>query len=189
MGVDKKVYLSANDYQRDSWRLAAKVRESGWRPDIIVALWRGGAPVGVVVHEFLLASGWKTRHIAVKCASYTGIGTNPGAVVFEGADGFFSALHPGERILVIDDVFDTGKTAAAVKARFEAAGCEMRLATVYWKKANNQTPLSPDYCVRETGDDWLVFPHEIEGLTREEIAEKDPVLAELLTKFAFPDAK
>ena len=183
MGVDKKVYLSANEYQRDSWRLAAQVRESGWRPDILVALWRGGAPVGVVVHEFLLVSGWKTRHIAVKCASYTGIGENPGAVVFEGADGFFTALRPGDKILVIDDVFDTGKTAAAVKERLEALGCEMRLATVYWKKANNKTKLSPDYFVRETGGDWLVFPHEIEGLAPAEIAEKDSVLAELLGKF------
>ena len=43
----EKHYLSADDYLRDSWRLAAAVKASGWQPDILIALWRGGAPVGI----------------------------------------------------------------------------------------------------------------------------------------------
>ena len=183
MALDDKHYLSADEYLRDVWRLAARVRDSGWRPDILIALWRGGAPVGVAVHEFLKASGIDVRHLPVKCSSYSGIGTgsNAGEVVFTHGDIIFGMLRPGDKVLVVDDVFDTGKTAAAVRARLDAIGVEMRMACVYWKPQKNVTSLKPDYFVKDVGLDWIVFPHEIEGLTREEIAIKDPVLAELLS--------
>ena len=178
--MNDRHYLSADDYLRDVWRLAAAVRKSGWRPDVLVALWRGGAPVGVAVHEFLKVAGWNVRHVPVKCASYTGIGENAGAVSFTCAESVFDALRPGEKVLVVDDVFDTGKTAAAVRKRLDAVGVEMRMACVYWKPQKNQTALTPDYFVRDVGLDWLVFPHEIEGLSPDEIRAKDPLLAELL---------
>ena len=56
----------------------------------------------------------------------------------------------------------------------------MRMACVYWKPQKNITTLKPDYFVRDVGLDWIVFPHEIEGLTKEEIRTKDPLLADLL---------
>ena len=40
----KKLYLDASEYQRDIWRLAAAVRKSGWKPDYLVGMWRGGTP-------------------------------------------------------------------------------------------------------------------------------------------------
>ena len=180
MALNDKHYLSANDYLRDVWRLAAEVRKSGWKPDILIALWRGGAPVGVALHEFFKVSGWSVQHIPLKCASYSGIGSNPGVVEFTHGDIVFSMLRKGDRVLVVDDVFDTGKTAAAVKARLDAAGVEMRMACVYWKPRKNITDLKPDYYVKDVGLDWLVFPHEIEGLSKEEILEKDPFLADLI---------
>ena len=176
----KKKYLSANEFLHDSWRLAAGVKASGWKPDILIALWRGGAAVGVSLHEFFKSSGWNVQHIPLKCASYTGIGENAGDVVFTLGDEIFGLLRRGDRVLVVDDVFDTGKTAKAVKARIEAAGAEMRMACVYWKPGKNRTDLRPDYFVKDVGDDWIVFPHEIEGLAPEELREKDPVLADLM---------
>jgi len=83
---------------------------------------------------------------------------------------------------VVDDVFDTGKTAAAVKERIDATGAEMRIACVYWKPEKNTTTLKPDYFVRDVGLDWIVFPHEVEGLTDEEVVQKDPELASLIKK-------
>lgn len=173
-------YLSANDYQSDMWRLAAAVRKSGWKPDILVALWRGGAPVGISVHEFFKATGWNIQHIPLKAVSYSGIGQNEGQVVFTHGDMVFGMLRSGDKVLVVDDVFDTGKTAAAVKAKIDAAGAEMRMACVYWKPEKNKTDLQPDFYVRNVGLDWLVFPHEIEGLTKDQLAEKDPELAGLV---------
>ncbi len=173
-------YLTANEYQEDMWRLACAVRKSGWKPDLLIALWRGGAPVGISVHEFFKATGWNIQHIPLKAVSYTGIGENPGQVVFTHGDMVFGMLRPGDKVLVVDDVFDTGKTAAAVKARVEASGAEMRLACVYWKPEKNITNQKPDYHVRDVGLDWLVFPHEIEGLEPDQLFAKDPLLASLV---------
>ena len=89
-------------------------------------------------------------------------------------------MRTGQRVLIVDDVFDTGKTAKAVKARIDATGADMRMACVYWKPAKNRTDLKPDYYVRDVGNDWIVFPHEIEGLSPDEIRRKDPLLTELL---------
>ena len=180
MALNDKHYLSADEYLRDSWRLAASVRKSGWKPDILIALWRGGAAVGVTLHEYFKVSGWDIRHIPLKCASYSGIGENAGEVVFTLGEEIFGMLRPGDKVHVVDDVFDTGKTAKAVSERIAKAGAQMRLACVYWKPEKNKTDLKPDYFVKDVGLEWIVFPHEIEGLTNEEIAVKDPLLASLL---------
>ena len=175
-----KTYLDPREYLRDTWRLARQVMDSGWQPDVLLALWRGGAIPGAAVHEFYAYHGIKLRHMPVKCSSYTGIGENAGEVVFSCADEAFSRLALGTKVLVVDDVFDTGKTAVAIKAKMDAIGVDMRLACVYWKPAKNKTTLSPDYYAKELDDSWIVFPHEMVGLTPDEIREKDSVLAGLL---------
>ena len=178
--MNEKHYINATEYLHDNWKLAAMVRKSGWRPDFLVGLWRGGAPVAVTIHEFLKVTGWGVQHIPLKCASYTGIGENNGEVVFTHGDIVFGMFRKGDKVLVIDDVFDTGKTAAAVKKKMDEIGAEMRLACVYWKPQKNITSLKPDFFVKDVGLDWIVFPHEIDGLTKDEIVEKDPSLAELM---------
>lgn len=178
-----KKYISADMFQEDIWRLAAKARSSGWKPDMIIALWRGGAAVGISVHEFFKATGWTVNHIPLKCSSYTGIGENEGDVVFTLGDEVFAMIRPGDKVLVVDDVFDTGKSAGAMKTRLEKIGAEMKLAVVYWKSENNTTDMQPDFYTADTGGEWIVFPHEMDGLTREELAEKNPRLARLCSAF------
>ena len=181
MAQNDKHYLSANDFLRDVWRLAAKVRKSEWKPDFLIALWRGGTPPGIAIHEFFRVSGWAdVRHLPLKCSSYSGIGENAGGVSFSCAEPVFGMLRKGDRVLVVDDVFDTGRTAEAMKAKLEALGVEMRMACVYWKPEKNQTELRPDYCAKDVGSEWIVFPHEIDGLSGDEVRAKDPLLAELL---------
>jgi hypoxanthine phosphoribosyltransferase len=182
MSEIKKSYLSADEYLADIWRLSFEIVKGGWKPDLLLALWRGGAPVGVAVHEFLKTAGWDVRHIPVKCFSYDGIASNDGELQFDGGEEVFSSIAAGDRVLVIDDVFDSGKTAVAVKQRIEQKGAKMRFASVYWKVANNRSELKPDYYVNSRLADWIVFPHEIEGLSEEERLEKDPHLSRLVTR-------
>ena len=143
MALNDKHYLSADEYLRDSWRLAADVRKSGWKPDILIALWRGGAAVGVSLHEYFKVSGWDVRHIPLKCASYSGIGENAGEVVFTLGEEIFGMLRPGDRVLVVDDVFDTGKTAKAVNERVAKTGAEMRLACTSSRTSDSSGSYSP----------------------------------------------
>ena len=177
--MTKKIYVSANDYLRDSWRLARMILDSGWKPEDLIALWRGGAPVGVTVHEFLYFHGLRPRHRVLKCQSYTGIQAHSRKVVFENAEEIFRSVVRDSRVLVIDDVLDTGNTARAVLDRLTPLGAIVRLATVYWKPNQSQTDIKPDFYVRQT-DDWIVFPHELDGLTPEEVKLKDSVIYDLL---------
>jgi hypothetical protein len=81
-------------------------------------------------------------------------------------------------LLLVDDVFDSGNSLQAVldtlalKSRKNLPH-DIRIATVYYKPGNNQTSLTPDFYVHET-DRWLVFPHELDGLSSEEICEHKP---------------
>lgn len=176
-------FLTPEELLHDSWRLAAAVRNAGWRPDFLLALWRGGAPVGVAVHEFLKASGWDLPHLPLKSASYTGIGENSGTVDFPLGDAVFQAIPHGAKVLLVDDVFDSGRTAKAAIDRLAAIGADPKIACPYWKPANNATSIKPDYFVCELDSEWIVFPHEIEGLSADQIMRKAPLLAELLAGY------
>lgn len=174
----KKLYISADAFQRDCVRLAKKVlADASWRPDRILALWRGGAQPGVILSEVFAFLGRPTPHFVLQCSSYAGIGERLRCVSFCNADALISSITAGEKILVVDDVFDSGKTAEAIRAKLPQA--DVRIATVYWKPSARQVPFLPDYYVLES-DEWIVFPHELVGLTPEEVAEKDPALARLL---------
>lgn len=176
----EKTFLSAEEYQHDIWKLAAEIRKSEWKPDYLIGLWRGGAPVAIGVHEFLKATGWKIEHLPLKCFSYTGIGEQVDHVEFFAGDAVFSMFESTDKVLFIDDVFDTGRTAKAVMEKMAKIGADARFAAVYWKKDKNLTALTPDYTARVLGGEWLVFPHEIEGLTSEEVRQKDEYLADLM---------
>ena len=177
--MESKLYVSADAYLRDVFRLARRILDSGWTPDDLIALWRGGAPVGMGIHEFLYCHGFRPRHRVLKCQSYTGIESRGQEVTFEGAEAVFESVVPSSRVLVVDDVFDTGCTARAVLGRLLPLGVDVRFAAVYWKPGANRTEQKPDFFIHET-DRWIVFPHELDGLTPDEIMAKDPEIYALL---------
>jgi hypoxanthine phosphoribosyltransferase len=121
--------------------------------------------------------GRPVAHAVVKCSSYAGIGERTNTVVFQNADALLDAIRPGCKVLVVDDVFDSGKTAEAVKKRLNKA--DVRMATVYWKPTERKVDFLPDYTLREINE-WIVFPHELDGLTADELRTKDPEIADLL---------
>ena len=60
---------------------------------------------------------------------------------------------------------------------------EIRIATPYFKPKNNRTDSAPDYFLHET-EQWLVFPHELHGLSADEIRAHKPQLANLIDRMA-----
>ena len=64
-----KQFISANELLLDSFRLAELVYQRGFLPDFIVGVWRGGAPVGIAVQEYLEFMGVHSDHIAIRTAS------------------------------------------------------------------------------------------------------------------------
>lgn len=181
--VDKR-YISAEELLIGSYKLAAKIINDGFLPDFIVAIWRGGTPVGIAVHELMLYCGIKSDHIAIRTSSYLGVEHRDKDVDVYNLDYLLEHIRAEHKLLIVDDVFDTGKSIQAVIAELESAAQdrmprEFRIATPYFKPSKNLTDRMPDYFNDEL-DDWLVFPHEICGLLPEEIARHKPELTNIL---------
>ena len=183
----EKLYVSAEELLRASYELAWQVYESGFRPDYIVGIWRGGAPVGIAVQEFFDLMGVASDHIAIRTSSYKGIGEREKTVQVYGLNYVIRQVESDNSLLMIDDVFDTGLSVQKVIEDLKKA-CKkntpnIRIATPYYKPENNMTERTPDYFLYETSK-WIVFPHELKGLSLEEIASNKPVLSGLIDKIS-----
>jgi uncharacterized protein len=175
----EKLFISAEELLRDSMELARRVLVSGMRPTFLVGMWRGGAPIGITVQEVLEYHSIHTDHIAIRTSSYAGIDLEHKTVRVHATDYLVSRLEAEDELLLVDDVYDSGRSLEAVIEELRRR-CRrnlperIRIATVYYKPKRRRSALIPDYYVHET-DHWLVFPHEIQGLTREEILAHKPV--------------
>ena len=186
--MDKTV-LSAQDLLEDSIELGIKVLESGFNPTMIIAIWRGGTPVGMALQETLSYCGTESDHIAIRTSSYTGVDQR-GHVAVHGLNYIIKKICHDDRVLIVDDVFDTGNTIKAVsedlgrRARGNTPE-DIRVAVPWFKPNRNETDLLPDYYLRET-DEWLVFPHELDALTPEELEQYRPGIAAIVHNVKSP---
>ena len=182
--MDKTV-LSAKDLLEDSFRLGVKVLESGFEPTLIIAIWRGGTPVGMALQEVLAYCGVESDHIAIRTSSYLGVDER-GEVAVHGLNYIVKKICCEDRVLIVDDVFDTGNTIKAVvdEIKRRARGNtpdEIKVAVPWFKPTRNETDMVPDFYLRETSE-WLVFPHELDALTPEEMAVARPQVHEVLER-------
>jgi len=186
--MTEKVYISAQGLLDDSFQLGLEIIDSQFRPDFIVAIWRGGTPVGIAIQEILTYFSIETDHIAIRTSSYTGINQRNKTVRVHGLNYIEDYANHENSLLIVDDVFDSGLSIDAVikeihqKCRRNTPG-DIRIATPWYKPGNNQTNLVPDFYLHET-DKWLVFPHELSGLTINEIIKNKPNMADKMTKHA-----
>jgi hypoxanthine phosphoribosyltransferase len=174
-----KTILTAQELLEDSFRLGLKVLESGFEPTLIIAIWRGGTPVGMAVQEILAYCGVESDHIAIRTSSYVGVDQR-GAVAVHGLNYIIKKICHDDRVLIVDDVFDTGNTIVAVieelrrRAR-DNTPADIRVAVPWFKPTRNETDVVPDYYLHETAA-WLVFPHELDALTPDEMRKARPRL-------------
>lgn len=179
-----KTYLSAQQLLEDSMELGTRIINSGFEPTIIIAIWRGGTPIGIAVQELFAYNQVKTDHIAIRTSSYTGIDGRSSEIRIHGMNYLVKNVKHEDKLLIVDDVFDTGNTINSVinyleeKARLNAPH-DIRVAVPYYKPTRNLTDRVPDYFLHET-EEWLKYPHSLEGLTAEEIEQHRPELFEIL---------
>ncbi len=181
----EKTYIGAQELLEDSMQLGINVFKSGFKPNFIIAIWRGGTPVGIAVQELLDYFGIKTDHISIRTSSYEGIGQRSREIRVHGLDYIIKNINAEDRLLIIDDVFDTGLSVEAVIEHIKTHARkntpeEIKVATPYYKPTNNKTNFEPEYFIRET-DQWLIFPHELDGLSKEEIKKNKPKIFELIS--------
>ena len=181
----EKHYIRSEDLIQDSFRLAWQVYEDGYRPNYIIGVWRGGAPIGIAVQEFFSVLDVPSDHIAIRTSHYKGIDDRNTEVQVYGLNYIIKQVESDDSLLIVDDVHDTGISIEKIVSDIQSA-CkkntpEIRVATPYFKPSKNKTSRTPDYYLHET-DRWLVFPHELDGLSIEEIRANKPEVSDLIEK-------
>lgn len=155
-GAPRRLRVTEADYAGLIERLAVRIHRSGWQFDTILCLARGGLRPGDVLSRI-----FRVPLAIMSTSSYRAEG---GTVRGHLDLARFITTPHGElagRVLVVDDLADTGHTLAAVMERLLAgypAIREMRSA-VLWVKASST--FEPDYhVVRLPDDPWIDQPFE-----------------------------
>ena len=186
----KKQFIEEEQLLEEAFKLAVTIFDSGFRPDFIVGIWRGGSTVGIYVQECLQYLGVKTDHISIRTSyrgqpSYGELVDNPDSIRVHGLQYLFENLNRGDKLLIVDDVFSSGYNVEAVIRRLEKK-CrrnmpeEVRVAVPYFKPGKNLSGRRPDYFLHTT-EDWLVLPYELQGLSIDDIIEHKPKVAPILS--------
>jgi hypoxanthine phosphoribosyltransferase len=186
----KNTFIAADDLLLDSFRLSAAIFESGFRPDFLVGLWRGGSAVGIAVQEGLEHFGIVTDHIAVRTSytgltSYTEMVDKAENIRVHGLQYLLERVGAEHSMLIVDDVCSSGSSVRAVinelaeKTRRNLPH-DIRTAVV-WYRPTDRTLSAPDYFVHETHD-WLVLPYELSGLSLDELRTYKPELESVMDR-------
>jgi uncharacterized protein len=180
----EKRFITAQELLEDSFRVAAKVYEDGFRPDFIIGIWRGGAPIGIAVQEYFDFKQVETDHIAVRTSSYYGINQQSKEIKVHGLHYIIENANADDSLLIVDDVFDSGRSIDALIKQIKLQTRlnmpkDVRIACPWYKPQNSKVDIKPDYFVHES-DQWLVFPHELSGLSADEIKQGKKDLTNIL---------
>tara|TARA_Y100001001_G_C7988177_1_gene301951 strand:- start:219 stop:782 length:564 start_codon:yes stop_codon:yes gene_type:complete len=174
--VDPNVYLA------DCFRLARKIWDDGYRPEFLVAVWRGGAQPAIVIQELFRWRGHNAYHTAVQ-KQYRKDSVPGGSIDIKGIDHVLDVMETNDQLLVVDNVFDNGRDIYEVvnclqrKARRNIP--QVRVATVYFQPARQLFGPGPDYYLHE-GEDPLLLPDRLSNISKEETLLLYPELHGLL---------
>jgi len=130
--------------------LAQKIRRAKYRPEVIVGISRGGWPPARIMSDLLELSEMAN----VRTDFYLGPAETKGDPVLTQP---VSMPVKGKRVLVVDDVADSGKSLALVKSHLKEEGAtEVKIATIYYKP---WSIVEPEWFERKTTR-WIIFPWE-----------------------------
>lgn len=151
--LENKEVLTWDGFGNANRELAQQIVDDGYAPEIIVAVARGGlVPAGALSYSM----GVKLSD-AINVEFYTDVNeTLPDPVLLEPLLDTNSIK--GRRVLVVDDVADSGRTLQLVLKLLESHGAEVRSAVIY---AKSRSVVSPTYVWKHT-DEWIVFPWSAE---------------------------
>ncbi|MDH5783240.1 MAG: phosphoribosyltransferase [Candidatus Bathyarchaeota archaeon] len=130
--------------------LASKIRKANFKPDVIVGISRGGWPPARIMSDLLenpeLANVKAEFYLDVAKTKSEPVITQPVSV----------SVH-GKKILIVDDVADTGKSLRLVRSHLkEQEATDVKIAAIYYKP---WSVVTPDWYERKTSH-WIIFPWE-----------------------------
>ena len=184
-------FIEEEELMLDAFRLGVQVFESGFRPDFIVGLWRGGSAVGIVVQECLQHLGVDADHISLRTSyqgreSYQSQTRELDSIRVHGTQYLLEHMNADDSLLIVDDVYSSGMSVAAVIRRLQVKmrrniPADIRIAVPWYKPSHNRSGREPDYFLHQTNE-WLVLPYELTGLSEAELLSHKPVIARILAE-------
>ena len=183
MNALKKTFLPYRTVRNNAIKLAYQIYKSGFIPDVIYVSLRGGAYLGNVISEYFKFIRQEDRPVyyaAVVARSYSDVKVQS-RIKVEGWTYNPEYLRQGDRVLIVDDIFDTGRTINHLVDIVLEKGIprkDIRIAVHDYKirkYLGKELPVRPDYYCRkhvvrsEDEDFWIHYcSHELVGLTPEE---------------------
>lgn len=194
-----KEFLPYETVRNDALKIAKKILDDGFVPDIIYSSLRGGAYMANVISEYFklaLKDKKPVLYAAVVARSYTDVHQSE-AIRIDGWTYSPEHLRAGDKILLIDDIFDTGRTLNyLVQVLLEKGVPREDIKVVvhdykHFMNKKEQLPVQPDYWCRKLDiakpedDRWIHYmSHELVGLSKEDLEEhyynQDPELRAVL---------
>ncbi|MCL2412077.1 MAG: phosphoribosyltransferase [Treponema sp.] len=194
-----KEFLEFDKERDNSIKLAHKIYSEGFIPDVIYVSLRGGAYLGNIISEYFKIVRRNARPVyyaAVAARSYTDV-AKAEKVIVDGWTYSPDHLRIGDKILLVDDIFDSGRTINHLAKIITEKGIprnDLKIAVhdyKYFTDKNEQLPFQPDYWCRKLDvsihdeERWIHYmSHELVGLTQQELEEhyykRDPQLREAL---------
>ncbi|MCM1321125.1 MAG: phosphoribosyltransferase [Bacteroides sp.] len=194
-----KEFLSYDTVRNDALKLAHRIHLDNFIPDVIYASLRGGAYMANVISEYFKIARTDihpVQYAAVVARSYTDIREH-GRVKVDGWTYSPEYLRNGDKILLVDDIFDSGRTINYLVELLLEKGIprkDIKVAVHDYKHFSflaDQLPVQPDYwsrkfeIARPEDDIWIHYmSHELVGLSQEELEEhyykQDPELRAIL---------
>ena len=200
-----KEFLDYNTVRNNALKIANKIYKDGFIPDVIYCSLRGGAAMSNVISEyFKIVCRAKNYHpvlyAGVVARSYSDIAQHT-KVFIDGWTYPPENLRPGDKILLVDDIYDSGRTInCLVETLMNSRGMPREDIKVvvhdykYFTYYKEQLPIQPDYYCRKfeinSPDEnrWIHYmSHELVGLSKKELEEyyfkDDPELIDVLEPF------
>lgn len=200
--MSRKEFLSYNTVRNNALKIADKIYKDGFIPDVIYCSLRGGAYMANVISEYFKIVTKKEKfhpalYAGVVGRSYSDIQQHT-KVYIDGWTYPPENLRPGDKILLVDDIFDSGNTInCLVETLMNTKGMPRQDIKVvvhdykYFSYHETQLPIQPDYWCRKfvinNPDEnlWIHYmSHELVGLTKEELEKnyynEDPELRNVL---------
>ena len=194
-----KEFLQFDTVRNDALKLAFRIYNDGFIPDVIYVSLRGGAYMGNVISEYfkiIRKGAHPVYYAAVVAHSYTGVAQSD-KIRIDGWTYPPEHLRIGDKVLLIDDIFDTGNTINYLAQVIIDKGIprkDLKIAVhdyKYFVDKPEQLPIQPDYWCRRydlsINDEnrWIHYmSHELVGLSQEEIEEyyykQDPDLRRVM---------
>lgn len=142
--------ISWNRFASLARRLAFKIRDAGFQPDLIIAIARGGYAPARALADYLGVMNMAS----IKVEHYRGPHKAAETVIRHGLPENIE----GRRVLIVDDVSDTGDTyeVAIPHVKSRLPGAEVRTAVLLHKAV---CPMQPDFCARKVLKwRWIIYP-------------------------------